>query len=343
MNSNKKLLVLIFAFVIFIYILIVNNKNDVGNDLVVEKAHSNKERFEYEREEIKIKKIKETSIKEEINYDIVQARDFMSYKCKNRKRIGGYDFIVKQIQDPLYRIEGSWFLCLDKSLNLEVDSCNVLSFGISHDFSFDKYLNDNYGCVIHSFDPFAETGFFGNIRANSSSLKESPTLGVNSKWKFHRIGIDANSQKSHSNVKINSLLSYTEILKYIELEDKVIDVLKMDVEGAEFDFIESLDMDYACEFIKQFVLETHPIHATQYRSRSPDHLKTLRKLEKCFLIYHRDTRFFMGDVNSGLGPLTEFQNPKGYSLDLKLFKSEINLANFMFTYGELYFVNKKFL
>ena len=71
--------------------------------------------------------------------------------------------------------------------------------------------------------------------------------------------------------------------------------------------------------------------------------KDLVKLEECFILFHRHTRFFMGDkYNSTNGHLSEFQQGF-YMLNLGLFKSEINLAEFMFVNGEFYFLNVNFL
>ena len=42
--------------------------------------------------------------------------------------------------------------------------------------------------------------------------------------------------------------------------------------------------------------------------------------------------------------MTEFQYPEGgFKLELKNYKTEIDLINYMLCYGELYFVNRNFL
>ena len=42
--------------------------------------------------------------------------------------------------------------------------------------------------------------------------------------------------------------------------------------------------------------------------------------------------------------MSEFQNPKSdFKIQLNRFKNEFELDNFMFTTGELYFVNKNFI
>jgi hypothetical protein len=136
-------------------------------------------------------------------------------------------------------------------------------------------------------------------------------------------------------VNIGELLDFSSLLKVTETENKLIDVLKMDIEGPEKAFFEYLDMDYACKYFKQLVFETH---------KDLFHFRDLVKLEKCFLLFRRDTRFFeYMDLHPDLGPLTEFQAPKGFKINVSKFFNESYLAETMFVTGELYFVNENFL
>ena len=108
----------------------------------------------------------------------------------------------------------------------------------------------------------------------------------------------------------------------------------MDIEGPEKDFFEGLNISYACKYFKQIVFETHK----NFR------FKDLVKLEECFRLFRRETRFFEELIyDNRLGYLTEFQSPNGYKLQLKTYFNETYLAEFMFVTGELYFINKNFL
>jgi hypothetical protein len=125
------------------------------------------------------------------------------------------------------------------------------------------------------------------------------------------------------------------ILKLTQMENRIIDFFKMDIEVTEKSVIADLNMSYACKYIKQLVFETH--WGTMRFSE-------LVKLEQCFLLFRRDTRFFLNnEASPDLGMLTEFQLPNGFRLDLKSFYNETFLAEYMFVNGELYFVNKNFL
>jgi hypothetical protein len=223
---------------------------------------------------------------------------------------------------------------LDNLLQPEKNSCHVLSFGISEDYSFDEEIIRSFSCQVHSFDLNTEAPIFQEIRKEEPKLANSPFLRINDKWIFYKIGIsDKNTNDELGALKLGDMVDFKTALKLTQTENKVIDVLKMDVEGAEKRFIASLDMTYACKYIKQFVFETH----------ANFNFTELVKLEECFFLFYRHTRFFTGDIhNTPTGVQTEFQNKNGYRLELKHFGNEINLAEFMFTSGELYFANRNF-
>lgn len=288
-----------------------------------------------------LKEFFQTRLKSEnqINSDLflnqIRARDFMFYKCKNIKRIGGHLNFVNNAPDELWRIDGAWYICLDSKAEPQKSNCNVLSLGINHDYTFDNEMHNSFGCNVFSFDPFVEAEKFRKIRQSSPSLNNSPVLQVDDKWKFYRVGIvgKVNEKKSLSSLKIKDLISLDSILDLTGLRDRVIDVFKMDIEGPEKEVFNNLDMNYACKYVKNLVFETHK------NSKFAD----LVKLEKCFRLFWRSTRFFAGDSSGPTGHITEFQNPNGWKLDIKKFGNELNLAEFMFTSGELYFVNINFI
>ena len=112
-------------------------------------------------------------------------------------------------------------------------------------------------------------------------------------------------------------------------------------EKAEISFLDSLDLNYACKYIKQFVLETHFLSNTKKEIWKAYNL--VKKLETCFSLFHRDTRFFMHDTWGETGHMTEFQNPNSFKLEIKEFESELELSLKMLATGELYFINRNFL
>lgn len=267
----------------------------------------------------------------------ISTRDFLRYQCKLRKRIGGLPQYIKQAKHDLWRIDGAWFICMDEFLKPEYNNCTVLSFGINLDYSFDQEIYDRFKCRIESFDPFIEADLFKNIRSSDPSYYKAYQLKVNEKWTFHRIGLVGDVLEEKYANRVGWMASLNTILRIRGLLNKTLDLVKIDIEGNEADVINNLDMDYACQFIKQLVFETHPPRLGDQPFR------LLSKLEKCFRLFHRDTRFFQGDTYGPTGHMTEFQNPDEFKLQLKMFKTEIDLASYLFCYGELYFINENFI
>lgn len=125
------------------------------------------------------------TIKESKLY-LLKTRDFISYACKNMKRIGGETHFIKNALHPLYRIDGAWFICFDDKLAPLKFNCNVLSFGINNDYTFDMEMNKDFGCNVFSFDPFIEADLFAKIRADNKNLSQSINIKVNQNWNFYR-------------------------------------------------------------------------------------------------------------------------------------------------------------
>jgi hypothetical protein len=265
----------------------------------------------------------------------IVMRDYLRYNCLNRKRIGGNEAHKKAANDLLWRIDGAWFICVDGNLAPVENNCNVLSFGILNDYTFDEHCANVFKCTVHSFDPFIEDKLFTQIRTKTNQ-PNAVSLKVNSKWWFHRIGIVGEVKETKSKNSIGWMATFDEILSYTQLNEKVIDVLKIDIEGYEGTIIKNINVNYFCKYVKQFVLETHPesLHYVY---------DYMRRIEMCFRLFHRDHRFFMGDKFVSTGHITEWQNPAGFKVNISLFKNELEFIKHLINSGELYFINKNFI
>ncbi len=191
-----------------------------------------------------------------------------------------------------YRIDGAWFVCFDQGLKFIENKCTVLSFGINWDYTFDQQMNKIYKCQVESFDPFVEAEIYKNLRSKSVKNANEVTLSVNdsSLWRFHRIGIVSPKERSKDKSQIGWMATFDQILKYTQLENKVIDVFKMDTEGVEDNILNTIDVNYLCKYVKQLYLENH---VKDYKTQSSlRFIRPLQKLESCFLLFKRDTRFF---------------------------------------------------
>lgn len=196
-----------------------------------------------------------------------------------------------------------------------------------------------FGCHTFSFDPFVDLSptlaDLISSNTNDGELSSSFEIQINEKWRFYRLGITSENFERSENLlnskllKVGDLLGIGGILKLTKLEEKVIDVLKINIESEEMKHIlGQLDMDYMCEYVKQlvFVVNFNVLRFVE-----------VEKLEECFFLFHRSTRFSQVD---GCNVVSEFQS--SYRIDLKRFADEVDLAQFMFTNGQLYFMNSNF-
>lgn len=201
--------------------------------------------------------------------------------------------------------------------------CLIVSFGVGIHDQFEQDIYEKLKCRIHSLDPFS-----GPIRPELAAPDENSTsVKLEANWFFHRLGFN------------NETIDF--IFKYLQLDGQTVDVLKLDFKGREWEILPRMiaqNIDLLCEHVKQIVLIAHH-HATFNQNFMGNHRRNyelVKRLEICFRLFRRDHRFFLIDLDK-----SEWQSDEFY-LNLKLFHDELDLAYALFTYGELYFVNKKF-
>jgi len=78
----------------------------------------------------------------------------LGYECGDISAVGGNKKVAGQ--KPKIGAEGGWPICLDYWNISERPICNVFSFGINNDFSFDDEVYDRWRCKVYSFDPSME-------------------------------------------------------------------------------------------------------------------------------------------------------------------------------------------
>ncbi|XP_077990084.1 putative methyltransferase-like protein 24 [Glandiceps talaboti] len=143
--------------------------------------------------------------------------------------------------------DGGWDICFDPVQGLDSRQCTVYSVGIANDWSFDEAMA-NYGCDVFSFDPSIHKPShkhgkkvwfynFGLMDQNSDGYFGTGMIdNVSSRWKVRTLeGLMA--EMDHRNHKL--------------------DVLKIDIEGSEWQVLYDMLSRGTLQFVKLLVFEIH--------------------------------------------------------------------------------------
>lgn len=215
----------------------------------------------------------------EVPKKLVQRLSYRIYKLLGRDWISGEKIRTRKDLKEIGSKYGGWVV---PSSVFNVDSI-CYCVGCGEDISFDLGIIDLFGCHVFSFDPTPRAVAYVNKVA-----------GKNVKYHFYEIGLwdeeDTldfwvpnnprhvshsllNLQKTDAfiSVKVKRL---AQIMK--ELDHKTLDLLKIDIEGAEYRVVESIIDDMIA--IKVFCVEYdeffNPLDAN-YRYRIRDSVKSL--------------------------------------------------------------------
>jgi FkbM family methyltransferase len=174
---------------------------------------------------------------------------------------------------------GGFYVCPDY---LSQDSL-VYSFGIGEDISFDDAIIDRHRCHVYGFDP------------TPKSLKWIQGQEINPCFHFYDYGISnksgltdfylprnpefvSGSIKIQSNISVDTKIvvkmkSLNDIVQ--ELGHSKIDILKMDIEGAEYDVIE--DILNSKIPINQILVEFHDRFVENGREKTTQAISMLKE------------------------------------------------------------------
>lgn len=140
----------------------------------------------------------------------------------------------------------------------------IYSIGIGEDVSFDLDIIEKYSCKVFAFDPTPKSVNWVNKNVTNNNFNFSP-IGI-SKEKGSRLFYLPKNDKhvSGSLEKISTIneemaveLEFDTLKnQMIKYNHKKIDLLKMDIEGSEYDVIDSI-LNEKIE-IDQILVEFHP-------------------------------------------------------------------------------------
>lgn len=209
--------------------------------------------------------------------------------CRNFKRVGSLR-------------DGGKEICIDDFYKPKAP-CLVYSFGINEQWDFDEMLVDLYGCEVHCFDP---------------SMKRKTGKYKDKIW-FYQIGIDDKDWVNGQKWEMKTLKS---IRKYLGHENRTIDVLKMDVEEAEWRAIPQMVESGALHGVKQLAVEFHyPWRAQNKPNNWRDEHSNI-PLSCLRTIYEAGYRIVMRDRVYVIRKLPEFKYPFILQWELTLIKGK---------------------
>lgn len=115
--------------------------------------------------------------------------------------------------------DGKYILPVDLIENN--NNCKLLSFGISNDISFEKDFSDRFKEIdIYAFDP---------------TIDQLPEK--HDRIKFFKLGL------AGRNISNKKLLTLKEIVQKLDLNEKYKYILKIDIEGWEWEFLSEVDFE----------------------------------------------------------------------------------------------------
>jgi FkbM family methyltransferase len=164
----------------------------------------------------------------------------------------------------------------------------VYSVGVGNDISFDLSLIEKYGVTIHAFDPtpksiqwiqnqqlpvqfrFHESGLAATDGTANFALPENPD----------HVSASILNNSGNTNFFVGEVKRLQTIMH--ELNHSRIDLLKMDIEGAEYEVID--DIVTSKVKIKQLLIEFHHRFAGVGIEKSKDAIRKLQ--ENGFAVFH---------------------------------------------------------
>lgn len=161
----------------------------------------------------------------------------------------------------------------------------VYSFGIGDDITFDIFLIKNYNCKIYAFDPTPKS--INWINDNIISLPNFSFFdyGLNNISGFQNFFLPKNnkfisgSSIKQNNVNSNDVIS-VKMKTFKEISQifshKIIDILKMDIEGSEYDVID--DILNSNIIINQILVEFHDRFIQNGNSKTKNFVSKLNEM-----------------------------------------------------------------
>ncbi|CAL1274827.1 unnamed protein product [Larinioides sclopetarius] len=167
------------------------------------------------------------------------------------------------------KFDGDKAICLEPGPGLSED-CIVYSFGIANEWSFDESIHEMFGCKVFSFDP--SMGMEDHRHGDGIM--------------FFNMGIGEFDGKITVTGQTWNMRTFDSILKQLGHWNRTIDVLKLDIEGAEYVVLEDILGKGLLNHVNHLCMEIH-LPDNPYWTRV---LRLLRRIEEEAGLRHFSTR-----------------------------------------------------
>jgi FkbM family methyltransferase len=144
---------------------------------------------------------------------------------------------------PKINCSSDWYGTLDGGFYINPGLLNnksiVYSFGIGENISFDTDIINKHNCTIYAFDSTPKSIIWIEQQMLPATFNFHP-YGLNKRngiLNFYLRGNKHNTSEKNLTVAV-SVRSFTDITR--QLEHKHIDVLKLDIEGSEYEVLDSI-------------------------------------------------------------------------------------------------------
>jgi len=171
---------------------------------------------------------------------------------------------------------GGWYF----ASKLIDDKSIIYSFGIGEDISFDQQIIKEKNATIYGFDPTPRSWeYISNINLSNFYLYKFGISDYDCIKKFYapenKEHVSFSTFSNNNNDSIDAQFYCLDtILK--KLNHTNIDLLKLDIEGEEFNVLENIIRNLIRP--KQILVEFHPEKSSAFQSKHFDTIKKLKKL-----------------------------------------------------------------
>ena len=142
--------------------------------------------------------------------------------------------------------------------------CVVYSFGSNNQWAFELAVRAHTRCTIHTFDPTSSPP-----KPSVRNVLENTSVGGGAaRFTFHSAGLSHSDGQASLGRKVFGVRSLLSLMRELGHEESGVDILKVDVEGAEFNTVPSTD--WRRLKVGQLLMEVHPleVHGTHFLGRN---------------------------------------------------------------------------